>query len=162
MFEQFLLFDTVAFKVSGENVPLALLVSQFGLKGLEQLVEEGALKFVLWTHDVMRMKSDIPGIDPLVTSKMNSPAHSDPEASIELGLDRLTNKIPASRLKRLTAKIAPLYEPQPENLTTDVAALAQSAYLTGRLKKYGLSPEDAPIRELPDPKKAIRRASWLP
>ena len=47
--EQLLLFDKVSFKVYGENIPLAVLFNHLGVKNLEQLVEEEAIEFVLWT-----------------------------------------------------------------------------------------------------------------
>jgi hypothetical protein len=50
LFEHLLLFDTVSIKVYGENVPLALMLRLFGEKGLEALIEQKAIRFVLWTR----------------------------------------------------------------------------------------------------------------
>jgi hypothetical protein len=99
LFEQMLLFDKVSFKVYGENIPLAFLINILGDKAFEALVEQGAIQFVLWTPNVVYMKTEIPGVHPIASGNLNSPAHSDPETSIELGLNWMKDKASA-RLKR--------------------------------------------------------------
>ena len=86
LFENLLLFETVSIKVHGENIPLVLLLRMFGEKGLEALIEQGAIRFVLWTPMVGHMVTDVPGVNALVHGNLSSPAHSDPEQSVELGL----------------------------------------------------------------------------
>lgn len=113
LFEHLLLFDQVSLKLRGENVPLAFLYRQLGEKGLESLFEQEALKFVLWTPMIGHVVSDIPGVDAPVSGNMNSSANSDPEASFDLGLGWLTEKLPKYVLKRLKKKAMPLYEMPP-------------------------------------------------
>jgi hypothetical protein len=103
LFEHMLLFDKVSFKVYGENIPLAFLINVLGEKTFEALLEQGAVKFVLWTPNVVYMKTEIPGIHPIASGNLNSSAHSDPEASIELGLNWMKNK-PSARSKRHLVK----------------------------------------------------------
>ncbi|MBS1001690.1 hypothetical protein JK169_11855 [Acetobacter persici] len=149
LFEQLLIFDTVSFKVTGENVGLALLIGQIGLKGVERLLDENALKFVLWQQTVMSLVEPAAGVQPLCIGMMNSPAHSDPEASIESGLKFLQDKIPASRLKKLVPKILPHYIPQPDNLAKDAVDLTNSAYMSGRLVDAGIPLEGRSLENIP-------------
>ena len=46
LFEQLLLFDKITFKVYGENLLIPVLISFFGEKGFDALVEQGAINFV--------------------------------------------------------------------------------------------------------------------
>src|SRR5882724_8439889 len=59
LFEHLLLFDTISIKLHGENVPLALMLRLFGEDGLERLIDQKAIRFVLWTpmitHSVTEM-----------------------------------------------------------------------------------------------------------
>ena len=58
LFEQMLLFDKISFKVHGENIPLAILLNMFGDKAFEALLEQDAIQFVLWTPNVVFMKTE--------------------------------------------------------------------------------------------------------
>lgn len=149
IFEQFLLFDTISFKVHGENVPLILLLQFFGEKGLEELIEQQALKFVLWTPVVVFMKSDVPGVNALGSGNLNSPAQCDPVTSIEQGFRWMTNPPPRKTIKRLIKKIAPLYESPPSDLAGQAVETANSAYNSGKLQPFNLSPDKAPLTNLP-------------
>lgn len=88
-FENLMLFDKTMFKVYGENIPLAYLIGIMGEKAFEELVEQDALGFVLWKPMITFMVDPISGIDPLASGNTSSPAHSDPEESLELGLQWL-------------------------------------------------------------------------
>jgi hypothetical protein len=152
IFEQLLIFDSVAFKVSGENVPLAMLISRIGLKGVEKLLEEDALKFVLWQQDVFSLVDPVDGVHPLASGNLSSETHADPEKSIEVGLGFLTNPIPPMRRKRLVQKILPHYVQQPEGLAVGAVAASQQAYTAGRLAKHGLSSELGSLEKFPKDK----------
>jgi hypothetical protein len=71
LFEHLLLFDRVSLKVYGENVPLAFLYRQLGEKGLEALLEQEAIKFVLWTPMIVHMVDEIPGINALASGNVS-------------------------------------------------------------------------------------------
>ncbi len=103
LFEDLLLFDRVSFKVHGENIPLAVLLNLFGTKSFEALFEQSAIRFVLWTPMVGFNETELPWIHPLVFGNFNSPAHSNPEASADLGLKWLRNP-PSARYQRLLIK----------------------------------------------------------
>jgi hypothetical protein len=141
LFEHLLIFDTMSIKVFGENIPLVLLLNLFGQRGLEELVEQRAFRFVLWTPNVVHMVTDMPGINAIASGNLNSVAHCDPEKSIELGLNWL-NPNPTTQLKKiLKRKIAPLYDIPPIDLSGTAVEMASSAFKSGKLKPLGLDPE---------------------
>lgn len=126
LFEHLLLFDTVSFKVYGENLLLIVMLKHFGEKGLEKLIEQGAIRFVLWTPMITHMVTEIAGVNALQSGNLSSPAHSDPEQSIDLGLNWLKEQATPRLRRRLRKKVAPLYKiPSPE-LASEVVALTNS------------------------------------
>jgi len=149
LFEQMLLFDKVSFKVYGENIPLAFLINILGDKAFEALLEQEAIQFVLWTPNVFYMKTEIPGVHPIASGNLDSPAHSDPETSIELGLNWMRNK-PSARLKRhLVKKIAPHY------LLPDKELAGRAVDITNKLISLGLSPLMKPLEGLAEKERSI-------
>ncbi|ODQ00294.1 hypothetical protein [Salinivibrio sp. SS2] len=148
LFESFLLFDTLSFKVHGENIPLVILLNHFGVKGVEALLDQNALKFILWDQMLGHMVDDIDGIDPLTHGHYNSPAHSDPEESIRLGFNWMSKPPRTSDKKNLIRKIIDVYSMPEKNLSSKAVALSKSAYDSGKLEVYGLSPEKSTYREL--------------
>lgn len=141
LFESFLIFDSISFKVHGENIPLVILLNNFGLKGVEALLEQNALEFTLWDQMLGYMVDDIAGVDPLTYGKYSSPAHSDPEESIKLGLDWMTKELKTSDKRNLIRKIRDVYSKPEHNLSSKAVSLSKSAYNSGKLNIYGLSPE---------------------
>ena len=149
-----LLFDKISFKVHGENIPLAILLNMFGDKAFEALLEQDAIQFVLWTPNVVFMKTEIPGVHPIASGNLTSPAHSNPEASIELGLNWMKNK-PSSRFKRhLVKKIAPHYLLPDNKLAGWGQDITKSAFKSNKLISLGLSPRT-------NPEKTCRRRSGV-
>jgi hypothetical protein len=141
LFEHLLLFDTVSFKVYGENLPLVVMLRHFGENGLETLIEQDAIRFVLWTPMITHAVTEIPGVNALQSGNLNSPAHSDPEQSIDLGLNWLTQQPTQRFRRRLKKKVIPLYRIPPPELAGEVVALTNSAFASGKLKALGLDPE---------------------
>lgn len=149
LFEHLLLFDTLSIKVYGENVPLAVMLRLFGEAGVEALIEQKAIKFILWTPMILHGVTEMPGINALMSGNVNSPVHTDPEQSFDLGLNWLTEK-PSRRLrKRLKRKILPLYELPPADLAGETVALANSAFASGKLKPLGFDPAKQRLDNLP-------------
>lgn len=149
LFESFLLFDTISIKVHGENIPLAMLLSLMGDKAVLELAESGSLRFVLWTPMVAHIVDDIPGIDPLSYGNLSSAAHSDPEESLALGLSRYTRKLARSSRRALIRKLRDVYTIPDQKLAAEVVAISKSAYESGRLKGYGLDPNEIAYRDIP-------------
>lgn len=148
IFEQLLLFDQVAFKVHGENVPLALLITDFGIKGVEQLIEQDALNFVLWTPQILHFVDAIPGIDPIAAGNLSSKAHSDPEESITLGFDWLINKPSRAQRRSLVRKLRDKYKLPDPSLAQTAADTAKSSYKSGKLDGYGFNSQVNDLRSL--------------
>lgn len=148
IFEQFLLFDTVSFKVHGENVPLAVLLNYFGVKGVEALLEQGALKFVLWNHMLTYFVDDIPGADPLQSGIYTSKPHSDPEESTTLGFNWMKNKPKESDKKNLIRKVCNAFTLPNDDLSKQSVESVKSAYNSGKLKAYDFDPEKCAFRDL--------------
>lgn len=148
LFEQLLLFDRLAIRIRGENVPLILLLRFFGERGIEQLLDQGALRFVQWKPVILHIVDDIPGIDAIAPGNMNSIAYDDPEASIDLSFKWMINPPRSQYRKYLRRKIAPLYRMPDASLAGKIAARTKSAYQSGKLTPLGLTP-DAPYDRLP-------------
>ena len=148
VFESFLLFDTLSFKVHGENIPLAILLNHFGVKGVEALLDQNAFEFILWDQMLGYMVDDIDGVDPLTHGQYNSPAHSDPEESIKLGFNWMIKQPRVSDKENLIRKIRDVYSKPEKNLSSKAVAISKSAYESGKLKIYGLSPEKSAYRDL--------------
>ncbi|MGA2539513.1 MAG: hypothetical protein ABSF53_26135 [Terracidiphilus sp.] len=110
IFEQLLLFDKISFKVHGENILVPFLMSQLGQDAFEALLDQDAIGFTLWTPVVTHLVEDTPGVVALQSGTLSSPAHSDPEKSIELGLKWMSKQqlFPGAR-RRLIKRLVALY-----------------------------------------------------
>lgn len=142
IFENLLIFDKVTFKVFGENLPLVVLLKHFGQKRLEELVEQQAIGFTLWTPAIFTMVNNIKGVDPVGAAVHNSSVHADPEQSLESAFQWM--KEPPKRRERraLVRKLRDVYKLPEKSLPTDAAAFIKSGFLGGKLKPYGLDPKD--------------------
>lgn len=155
IFENLALFDQVNFKVYGENIPLALMIRLFGEAGLEELLDQGAIRFTLWTPMVLQLVENIEGIDPILSGSVTSKVHSDPEESIELGLNWLEPKFDRSRRRTLSRKIRDLYTLPDRHLPADAVKMTKSAYLSGRLKTYGFNHDGQPFHAINQAEKKV-------
>ncbi|MGP8439944.1 hypothetical protein ACT2FY_32255 [Paraburkholderia fungorum] len=155
LFEQFLLFDTLSFKVYGENILLPMLQNFFGKRGFDALIEQDAIKFVLWTPMIGHMVSDIKGVSALTFGTLNSEPHTDPEKSIELGMNWAREKPSRKELSRLVNKLVPLYSLPRKETPGEAVELTNSAFLSGKLKRLGFDPEIMKLTELPLEKKKL-------
>lgn len=155
LFEQFLLFDTISIKVFGENIPLCILLRLLGERGLEEIIEQGAIRFVLWTPSVTHLVSDVSGVNALQYGNLNSPAHSDPEQSLELGLKWLPVP-PTKRLRKwLRKKVLPLYYIPASTMSRDAVEFANAAFASGKLKRVGLDPEKITLMTMSAPQRSL-------
>jgi hypothetical protein len=138
LFEQLMLFDEISFKVYGENILIPVLIRMLGMKGFEELIEQKAIGFTLWSSSVTHWVTDVPGLDPLQFIVHNSAPHADPEASIMHGFKWMKERPSLELRKRLTRKILPLYKTPSPDLSKDAVNITQSAYRSGKLKLMGL------------------------
>jgi len=148
LFEQVLLFDTVAFKVHGENIPLAFLLNVFGERSFEVLLEQGAFQFVLWTPFVGSMETEAPGVHPICSGNLSSPAHCNPEVSIDQGLNWLSKKPSAAFRRHWVRKLGPNYIVPDDSLAGRAVDITKAAYQSDKLNALGLSPKLAPLENM--------------
>ncbi len=136
--EMLLYYDGIALRVYGENIPLALLINNFGIKGVEELLEQEALQFVLWTPSVTYLVDDIPGVHPLQSGAVTSECHSNPEVSAELGLNFLRNKPPRSVRRNLIRKVVKKYKVPPNTLSAEAVKFGHDGYEANLFSDLGL------------------------
>lgn len=149
--EGFLFAPTVSFRVQGENVVLCQLVQFFGVDGVEALLKEGAIEFVLWDQQVAFIETEAArkaGLHPLVPSDMVSDHARDPLASAETGLKGWAppslSESDAKRLAKLAADRTVL---TPKKIAERTIATVNEAYAANNLADIGL-PASTPFPEL--------------
>jgi hypothetical protein len=159
LFEALMLYERVNLKVFGENVPLAVLLNEVSVRGVEELIEQNALGFVHWTPMVMHMVDNIDGVLPLAVGRHTSDVHCDPEASIKKAFSFMKTR--PDRLKRQTLirKVRDLYiEPQ-EGLEHDASNLIMSSYNSGKLAHLGLDNKLDIYKLRPEQKKLLNNCA---
>jgi len=155
IFEQLMLFDKVSFKVYGENIQIPFLLNLLGRDTFEDLLDQRAIGFTLWTPLVTYMVTEIRGIVPIQSGTQSSPAHSDPEQSVVLGLNWMRDKLPAHEQKRLLRRVLPLYEVPKKDISQNVVGITVSAYNSGKLKALNFPTSGRDIKELALPERKI-------
>ncbi|SFM07191.1 hypothetical protein [Halanaerobium salsuginis] len=137
--EMLLRHKGIAFKVYGKNIPLAILTNMFGISGVEKLLEQEAIKFILWTPMITYNSSDINGILPLQIGNVSSEPHSDPEKSAVLGL-KFMKRLPKRRdRRRLVRKVIKAYEVPSPNAAKEAVKFGHEGYKSNIFKNMGLS-----------------------
>lgn len=139
LFENFILHNEVNFKIQGENLPLSIMLNEIGLRGVEELIDENALSFTLWSPLVLMMVDNQYGVDPLCAGRRNNSVFNDPEESIHTGLSFMTTPLKKGELRSITRKIRDLYTSVPKGLENDSGKVTMSALESGKLEKLGLS-----------------------
>ena len=138
--EALLVSPKVTFKVYGENVVVPLLAGRFGVKGLEALVKEGAIEFMLWRSMVLTPEDDTltaQGVHPLMPGSVSSDPHKDPHVSAELGIMGWGARIPEPDRKRLIRLVEQHTVVTHETLAHDAVDVVKRAYGAGELVEYG-------------------------
>ena len=154
IFESFLLFDKTCFKVVGENIPLAVLINELGVNGLEKIIDQDAIRFLHWNTMVGNMIDNIPGLIPLVAGNFSNGPYVDPEESISIGIKSLTRQPNKDQRKTIIRKVRDLYETPSSTETIDTTSFVTSAFNSGKLKPYGLDHEILDLYKLSATKKA--------
>lgn len=149
IFENLMIFDKTMFKVYGENIPLAYMIGTIGQKNIEELIEQDAFGFVLWKPLVTFFVEKIEGLDPLSYGNTSSPAHSDPEQSLELGLQWLKQPMKRAQRRSLIRKLRDKYKITDNLLPTQAVDLTVSAYKSSRLDAYGFDSSSVSYRDIP-------------
>ncbi|WP_158920945.1 hypothetical protein [Acidisphaera sp. S103] len=139
IFEQLMLFDRITFKVWGESVVIPILMRAIlGERSFDALIEQGAIHFVLWRPTVVYLQKNIPGVNALAHGNLSTPAHSDPKASIDLGLKFLNPPLDAKKAKKLAKKLLRLYTLPDKKLPEQAVRGVNDAAQCGLLDGYGI------------------------
>jgi hypothetical protein len=145
---EFLLYHNgISFYVYGENIPLALLIRMFGVKGFECLLEQDAVQFVFNEPDLSYNVDEIPGILPLGLMTFSSKAHSDPEESVSLGLNWLSHPLHEKQKKRIIKKTIDVYRMPDKKIAENAAQFGYDSYNNDLFKEIGL-PKNKELAEL--------------
>lgn len=106
------------------------------------MLEQGAIKFVLWNPGVTYIVDDIPGLLPLQSmGNFTTAVHSDPEESIMSGLKFMSNPLPRRVRKDITRKVLKHYVVPPEDLSRDAAEFGHEGYKSNLFEEFGLPNE---------------------
>lgn len=136
--ERLLYHPGISFQVYGENIPAAVLLKLFRLKGLEALLEQGAIQFVLWVPTVTYSVSEIEWVLPLQSGVLSSKPHADPEESATLGLNWSALGLTAPQKKDLARKLAATYVVPPPEYAAKGADFGIKGYETNKFASLGL------------------------
>jgi len=152
--EALLISPCATFRVMGENVVLAQLVTMFGPKAVADLLGEHAIDFVLWRSFVGTNAEPIDGMhlfaagnigdlqdDATAEQRVRQAVFTDPEASAEAGLASWL-KTPLDRptrrdLARAAAKRTVVTDKEVPGWAVN---RVQTAYANGELEHLGLAP----------------------
>jgi len=155
IFENLMLFEKLSIKITGESIPISMLINSLGMSGLYSLIEQEAIEFVLWNQGIVYVVENIPGIDALASMAYNGPEYNDPERSIEAGL-RWMREAPTGRKRRkLVRRLVPLFRLPEKGLSeASVKAVNQSLHLGG-MEPYGIPKIPGPADSLTDLQKRV-------
>jgi len=146
--------DRVCFSVYGENLIAPLLLRAFGADGVLSLLEQNALGFALQSSFITYSVSDLPGLFPLQSARLNSLVHSDPAESVADGLRRMASQPDGATLRRLQQALADSYIRSDFDLAPEAVSLAHNGYGQGRFSSLGLPP-DKEVSKLDQPERAL-------
>ncbi len=151
--EALIVAPRVTFKVYGENVVLATLAKVYGVKGLEALLKDKVIDFVLWNEHVARAVDEKfwkQGIVPISSGKLTSQPHCDVSASSEMGLRGWASWLPEQDAKRLGKLAADRTVLMPTDIAASTIATVTNAYNSGALDQFLALTSRIPIHELND------------
>lgn len=163
LFEQVLLFDRIVINTGRLNFSLYFLIRELGINRVEEMIEWGLIKFLLWTpiivtgsgmqrEDGSIDESTIRGIPPISAGALTN-EDSDPEANI----DKALSFFPLNReRKRIFKRLARdnYIVPKGMDFSKNSAEIVLDAYKTNCLADLGL-PFDTPPEQMELEKRKI-------
>ncbi|HMI82803.1 MAG TPA: hypothetical protein VK550_01860 [Polyangiaceae bacterium] len=132
--------EAICFSLYGENMIVPLLIHAFGTGGLLELIEQGAIKFSLQRHLITYMVEPQKGVAPLMSGKLNSATHTDPEASVAEPFRRSVRRYEAKALRRLKRALADAYVDPGPSYAPHAVRFGLEGYKAGRFRFAGLDP----------------------
>jgi len=144
--EALIVSPRVTFKVTGENAVLAELYSIFGPNAVAELLQEGAIEFVLWRGQIGLLQDEAlirQGVIPIAAIDVSTPEYSDPEASNAAAIRWMTN-ISESNAKRLVRLATERTTTTPLGAQNRAWEAVLTAHHDNNLAGYGI-PADLPM-----------------
>jgi hypothetical protein len=138
LFENLLLFDKISLKITGESIPISLLIGALGRKGFDSLIEQEAIEFVLWNENVGFLVKNIPGVDAMVSMAHDTPEYVDPERSVDSGLKWAQGAPQGRERQQLIRRLVPLFRKTEANVAANSLKVVRDALKTGGLAVYGI------------------------
>lgn len=153
LFEQLLIFDKVTVSTNRLNFGLFFLINQLGINTVEQLIDNGYIKFMIWTPVIVtgsgRQREDgtldesvIYGQPPIAAGSLLGD-DKDPEKNIRAALSHFD--LPQDRKRIFTRKALKSYVvPNGMAFSADSSKLIIDAYKNNNLQTLGLPYEREP------------------
>ena len=146
--ESLLYHDSVTFHLFGENIIIPVLVNAFGLSGVRELLEQGAIKFLFNVPQVMYNVDNIEGLIPIsAASGFTSDAHSVPEISAKLGMDFYAQQVSRREKRALLRKVVKNYILPDTKISANAVQFGVDGYRRNLFTEYGL-PNNFDIEKL--------------
>ena len=106
---------------------------------MKNLLEQGAIKFLLQTTAIMHPVEPIKGVIPLMTSKgYTTEVHSVPEVSIDEGLKRTTLNLTRKYKRNIKRKVIKTYNVHPKDLHVNVVNDIKQKYTQNQFADLNL------------------------
>ena len=155
LFQNLLLFDKLSLKITGESIPIPVLIGALGQKGFDELLEQNAFEFVIWAQRAGFVVKNIPGLDGLVAIGQ-PPELIDPEKSIDAGLRWMPTAPPPGRQRRrFIRRLLPYFRVTDKEIAQSSLNLVRTAMRAGGLEHYGVPKIAGHADSLQDPEKRI-------
>jgi hypothetical protein len=140
--ESLLVSPRVTFRVYGENVVLSELTRIFGVLGVQQLLEEDAIEFILWRAVVGGVVNnpELSAAGLVAHGSLETPEHSDPEVSCLKGMEwhpDLAESVRRTLAKKAAAKMIVT----PADAPGQAVAAVNDAQRKGLLRDLGIAPD---------------------
>ncbi len=147
LFEQLILFDKITVKTGRLNFTLHFLIHYLGINLVEELIEKGMIRFLLWTpvivtgsgtqrEDGTIDESTIIGKPPIATGQLSN-EDLDPENNIKKGLQNYN--FHQDRKRIFTRKTLKNYViPEGMEFSKNAAEFITESYKAGHLSDLGL------------------------
>jgi hypothetical protein len=136
--------ECVCFSLYGENMVVPLLIHAFGMNGLLELLEQGAITFSLQRDVIAYMQEPQKGVAPLMSGKLNSAIHTDPEASVAEPFRRSVRRYEVKALKRIKRALVEAYVDPGPSYAPHAVEFGLEGYKAGRFRFAGLDPAVPP------------------
>jgi|HubBroStandDraft_6_1064221.scaffolds.fasta_scaffold52124_3 hypothetical protein len=138
-----MLAPRLTFKVTGVNLPLAVLTMVFGASAVDELLREGDIEFILWREYVAMLGTPLEGAVPFIHGTFTSPEHSDPECSNVKGLAAVLSLSDSQRRRLAQLATERTTTTSPHGAEQAWRALLD-AHRNGELAVYGV-PAEVPL-----------------